>query len=66
MEFHAYKLQLYNLCVTTSMSDNDIVLLMNDPIYKNCCKLGSQCLVKKFTISNNTKTIHFIQLIGTF
>jgi hypothetical protein len=35
MEFHAYKLQLYNLCVTTSMYDNDIVLSMNDPIYKN-------------------------------
>ena len=42
MEFHAYKLQLNNLCTTTSMSDNDIVLKVNDPIYKNCCKLGSQ------------------------
>ena len=66
MEFHAYKLQLNNLCTTTSMSDNDIVLLMNDPIYKNCFKLGSQYLVEKFTISNDTKTIDFIQLIGTF
>ena len=65
MEFHAYKLKLNNLC-TTSMSDNDIVLLMNDPIYKNCCKLGSQYLVENLLIQTDTKTIDFIQLIGTF
>ena len=66
MELHADQLQLNKLCIPTSMSDNDIVLLMNDPIYKNCCTLGSQCLVKNFTVSNDTKTMDFIQLIGTF
>ena len=29
MEFHADKLQFNNLCIPSSMSDNDIVLLMN-------------------------------------
>ena len=30
MEFHADKLQFNNLCIPSSMSDNDIVLLMNE------------------------------------